>query len=126
MADLASTSAVAPDGYAWWYVDGLSADGSRAVSVIGFIGSVFSPWYAWSGRRNPADHCCINVALYGRGGRWTMTDRGEAALRTSREALQVGPSRMAWDGSALTSRWTSWRCRISTGSAASSGCIPRR
>ena len=93
---------VAPDGYAWWYVDGISRDGSRAVSVIGFIGSVFSPWYGWSGRRNPADHCCINVALYGRGGRWTMTDRGESALRQSTTTLEVGPSRMHWDGTALT------------------------
>lgn len=31
-----------------------------------------------------------------------MTDRGEGALRASRDALEVGPSRMAWDGSALT------------------------
>jgi hypothetical protein len=48
----------------------------RAVSVIGFIGSVFSPWYAWSGRGDPGNHCCINVATYGRGGRFAMTDRG--------------------------------------------------
>lgn len=72
-----------------------------AVSVIGFIGSVFSPWYGWSGRRNPADHCCVNVALYGRGGRWTMTDRGETALRQSATMLEVGPSRMHWDGTSL-------------------------
>lgn len=93
---------VPPDGYAWWYVDGISRHGNLAVSVIGFIGSVFSPWYGWSGRRNPADHCCINVALYGRGGRWTMTDRGESALRRSEATLEVGPSRMHWDGTALT------------------------
>ena len=69
--------------------------------MIGFIGSVFSPWYAWSGRRDPADHCCINVATYGPGGRFTMTDRGRAALHQSRDALQVGPSRMAWVGGSL-------------------------
>jgi hypothetical protein len=44
---------VPPDGYAWWYVDGISDDGERAISIIGFIGSVFSPWYRWSGRKNP-------------------------------------------------------------------------
>ena len=93
--------AVAPDGYAWWYVDGVSDDGSRAVSVIGFIGSVFSPWYAWSGRRDPANHCCINVVTYGPGGRFTMTDRGRSALRQSRDALVVGPSRMRWDNGVL-------------------------
>ncbi len=84
------------DGYAWWYVDGIADEGGRAVSVIGFIGSVFSPWYAWSGRRDPANHCCINVATYGPGGRFTMTDRGRAALRLSRDEFRVGPSRMVW------------------------------
>jgi len=88
--------AVPPDGYAWWYVDGISDDGTRAISIIGFIGSVFSPWYRWSGRRNPANHCCLNVVTYGRGGRWTMTDRGEKALDLSRDRLQIGPSAMVW------------------------------
>jgi carotenoid 1,2-hydratase len=69
--------------------------------VIGFIGSVFSPWYAWSGRRDPQNHACINVATYGPGGRFTMTDRGRAALRQSRDALQVGPSAMRWTGRQL-------------------------
>ncbi len=69
--------------------------------MIGFIGSVFSPWYAWSGRRDPANHCCINVVTYGPGGRFAMTDRGRAALRQSRDALQVGPSRMAWKNGTL-------------------------
>jgi carotenoid 1,2-hydratase len=62
---------------------------------------VFSPWYAWSGRRDPANHCCINVVTYGPGGRFTMTDRGRPALRQSRDALQVGPSRMAWQNGSL-------------------------
>ncbi len=62
---------------------------------------MFSPWYAWSGRKSPQDHCCINVVTYGPGGRFTMTDRGKSALRQSRDALQVGPSRMAWVNGAL-------------------------
>jgi carotenoid 1,2-hydratase len=62
---------------------------------------VFSPWYAWSGRRDPQDHCCINVATYGPGGRFTMTDRGRAALRQSADTLTVGPSRMHWTGRQL-------------------------
>ena len=65
--------------------------------MIGFIGSVFSPWYAWSGRRDPANHCCINVATYGPGGRFTMTDRGRSALTTTPDMLQVGPSSMRWE-----------------------------
>lgn len=86
-----------PNGYAWWYVDGLSDCGTRAVSVIGFIGSVFSPWYRWSGRRCPQDHVCINVATYGPGGRFTMTDRGKSALRQTASRLEIGPSMMRWE-----------------------------
>ena len=88
-------------GYAWWYIDGVSDDGSSAVSVIGMIGAVFSPWYAWSGRGNPANHACINVATFGEKPRFTMTDRGQAALRQSQDALQVGPSQIAWQGGSL-------------------------
>jgi len=69
--------------------------------VIGFIGSVFSPWYAWSGRGDPSNNCCINVATYGKGGRFAMTDRGNSALRRSEDCLQVGPSSMRWDKGAL-------------------------
>ena len=84
------------NGYAWWYVDGVSDCGQFAVSVIAFIGSVFSPWYRWSGRRDPDNHCCINVATYGRGGRFAMTDRGRAALRQSETTFTVGPSSLVW------------------------------
>lgn len=62
---------------------------------------MFSPWYRWSGRKNPEDHVCINVATYGKGGRWTMTDRGQAALRQSRETFEVGPSKLTWTGQDL-------------------------
>ncbi|WP_220801185.1 carotenoid 1,2-hydratase [Roseobacter sp. OBYS 0001] len=79
----------------------MSDCGTRAVSVIGFIGSVFSPWYRWSGRKCPQDHVCINVATYGPGGRFTMTDRGQSALRQTASRLQVGPSMMRWDGNDL-------------------------
>ncbi|MFO7806729.1 MAG: carotenoid 1,2-hydratase [Paracoccaceae bacterium] len=86
----------------------MSADGHRAVSVIGFIGSVFSPWYAWSGRRDPQNHCCINVATYGPGGRFCMTDRGRSALRQSADSLTIGPSAMHWTGSALVITLNEW------------------
>ena len=92
---------VTPNGYAWWYIDALTKDCTRAISIIGFIGSVFSPWYAWSGRRDPENHVCINVATYGPGGRFTMTDRGRTALHQSRDCLSVGPSSMRWQGDRL-------------------------
>lgn len=93
---------VPPDGYCWWYVDGVSDDGTRAITLIGFLGSVFSPYYAWAGRRDPIDHAAINVALYGRGGRWAMTERRRGAVQRAPGSLTVGPSRMAWGPDGLT------------------------
>jgi len=88
---------VEKNGYAWWYIDGISEDGTKAISIIGFIGSVFSPWYYWAGRKNPQDHACINVALYGKGWRWTMTERGQKQLHQSPDLLKVGPSSFSWE-----------------------------
>ena len=44
---------------------------------------------------------CINVATYGPGGRFTMTDRGRAALRQTPDSFTVGPSCLHWDGTRL-------------------------
>jgi carotenoid 1,2-hydratase len=98
-------------GYAWWYVDALSDDGRDGITVIAFIGSVFSPYYAAARRRarhggpDPLDHCALNVALYGRARRWAMTERGRAAVRAGADALSIGPSVIAWDGAGLTIRF---------------------
>jgi carotenoid 1,2-hydratase len=100
---------VAKDGYAWWYVDALSDDGQHGLCLIAFVGSVFSPYYAWRRRRgpaDPADFCAINVALYGAGGRrWAMTERGAAELARTPDSLVVGPSALVWDGRGLTIRF---------------------
>jgi carotenoid 1,2-hydratase len=92
---------VAPDGYRWWYVDGLSDDGRHGLSVIAFVGSVFSPYYAWSGRKDPYDHIAINVALYGPKARWAMTERGKGALDNGPDHFAVGPSALHWEGNTL-------------------------
>ncbi len=91
-----------PDGgYAWWYVDALSDDGRQGLTVIAFIGSVFSPYYA-SRRRagTPAlaeDHVSINAILYlPNGKRWSMTERNRHALRRGADSLQIGPSSLIW------------------------------
>ena len=76
--------------------------------MIGFIGSVFSPWYRWSGRRAPENHCCINVVTSGLGGRFTMTDRGRAALSRDRDRLQIGASQMRWTGQELVIDIDEW------------------
>jgi carotenoid 1,2-hydratase len=95
-------------GYAWWYLDALSDDGAHGLTVIAFIGSVFSPYYAWARRRRggePMRHCALNVALYGRSGkRWAMTERDAAAVRRDKDLLAIGRSDLTWDGSGLTIR----------------------
>lgn len=76
--------------------------------MIGFVGSVFSPYYAFARRRGPADpanFCAINVALYGKSGhRWAMTERGRRSLRRDANSLEVGPSAMSWEGGELVIR----------------------
>ncbi len=96
---------MAADGYAWWYVDALSADGRHGLTVIAFVGSVFSPFYAWArrrGRGDPENHAAFNVALDGAPRRWSMWEHGRDGLRRSADHIAVGASAMAWDGEALT------------------------
>src|SRR6056297_1090452 len=66
---------VVDDGYLWWYVDAISDDGKQAITMIIFVGSVFSPYYAKARRKalTPAEnHCAFNTILYGPAGkkRW--------------------------------------------------------
>ena len=86
----------------------MSDCGDHGLTIIAFIGSVFSPYYAWARRRHggvadPLDHCAINVALYRRDGaptganRWAMTERRRHAVSRSATHLQIGPSAMHWD-----------------------------
>lgn len=95
---------VVPDnGYLWWYLDALSDDGLQGITLIVFVGSVFSPYYASARRRGdrPAEsHCAFNTILYGPASRkrWSMTERSEQRLLRTRDSYQLGPSRMEWDG----------------------------
>ena len=98
-------------GYRWWYLDGFSDDGHYGITLIAFIGSVFSPYYARARRRagGPADpmaHCALNVVLYAIGSasgprRWAMTERTGSQVQRSGTQLQIGPSALRWDGSGL-------------------------
>jgi carotenoid 1,2-hydratase len=107
--------AVTPGGYAWWYLDALSDDGRHGLTVIAFIGSVFSPYYAWArgrdggGLAEALNHCAFNVALYRTGGgargqRWAMTERGARHVERSARHLRIGPSAVEWAGDTLTLR----------------------
>lgn len=66
---------------------------------------MFSPYYAHArrnGRGNPENHVAVNVALYGRRARaWAMTERPSSALARSEDHLQIGCSRLHWDGRGL-------------------------
>lgn len=92
---------VPPGGYSWWYVDALSDDGQHGLTLIAFIGSVFSPYFKRSGRGNPLDHCALNVALYGPKARWTMTERPEHAVKPEADQFAIGPSSVRWAGDCL-------------------------
>ncbi len=82
--------------------------------VIAFIGSAFSPYYAARRRQmaaaDPMAHCALNVALYrdGKGGCWSMTERGAAQVQRSAQHLQIGPSALRWDGQALDIHIDEW------------------
>jgi carotenoid 1,2-hydratase len=98
---------VAPGGYLWWYVDAISDDGQEAMTLIVFVGSVFSPYYARARRRGliEADrHCAFNTILYGPGSRkrWSMTERSADQLSRDRGHYRLGPSSLDWDGRVLT------------------------
>jgi carotenoid 1,2-hydratase len=99
---------VAQRGYQWWYVDALSDDGRHALTLIAFIGSVFSPGYFRARERNGGvaqDYCAMNVALYGRGRRrWSFTEYGRESVQSAREALVIGRNAMSWNGGVLTLR----------------------
>ena len=92
-------------GYHWWYVDALSDDGRLGLTIIAFIGSVFSPYYKWARRKGPAEplnHAAINVALYGASGhKWAMTERGQGAVSRAADRFRVGPSALTRDGDSL-------------------------
>lgn len=94
--------AVRPNGYAWWYIDASSHDGAHGLTIIAFVGSVFSPYYKISGRGRPENHCAINVSLTGpRANAWAMTERSAKRVDRDRDHFSVGPSAMRWDGDAL-------------------------
>ena len=82
----------------------MSDDGRHGLTIIAFVGSVFSPYYAWSADQNPFAHCAMNVVLYGGESRFAMTERGARSLSRGADHIAIGPSAMEWDGTALTVR----------------------
>lgn len=71
--------------------------------MIAFVGSVFSPYYAWSRQKDPHAHCALNVALYGgRTARWAMTERTGRRVLRQPDRFTIGPSRLDWEDGRLT------------------------
>jgi len=98
------THPVPDNGYRWWYLDAVSDDDQYAITVIVFIGSVFSPYYARARKRGcaPASaHCAVNVALYGAPWRWCMTERTADSMRASEKQLSIGKSYIRIEGRKL-------------------------
>ena len=80
----------------------MSDDGQHGITIIAFIGSVFSPYYAWAGRRDPLNHCALNVALYGKSGhRWAMTERRRDHISRSENEFVLRRSTLDWNGTCL-------------------------
>lgn len=106
---------VPADGYLWWYVDAMSDDGQHALTLIAFVGSVFSPYYAHARRKalrsdnasvtrgaNPEEFCAINAALYRgvdtagtrerNGYWWAMTEHSRHSVVRDADSMRVGKS----------------------------------
>lgn len=70
------------------------------------MGSVFSPYYAWSrkhGNHEAEDFCAINVAIYNHKQKyWTMTERSRASIAREARQFRIGPSGMSWENDCLT------------------------
>ena len=65
---------------------------------------MFSPYYRNAhgrGAADPDNHCALNVALYGRHRRWTMTERGRRFVQRERQHFAIGPSSLHWRGDHL-------------------------
>ena len=115
---------VPPGGYLWWYVDALSDCGQFGITLIAFVGSVFSPYYAWARNKkskpndvDPENYCALNVALYHpTSSRWAMTERGARHVSRGSDFFKVGPSEIQWDGKVLSfhidERCAPWPHRI--------------
>ncbi len=92
-------------GYRWWYVDALSDDGRYGLTLIAFVGSVFSPYYFKArarGATDPENYCSLNAILYGPGSKhWALTERGSGDLSRDASSMRVGPSALRFEGDRL-------------------------
>lgn len=82
----------------------MSDDGRHAITLIAFLGSVFSPFY-FRDRDRPYDHCAMNVALYGSGlGKWAFTEYPHGSVSCRADSLTLGANQVTWNGRVLSCR----------------------
>ena len=76
------------------------------MTLIFFIGSVFSPYYRAArlrGNADPREFSCVNAIFYQpRSKWWTMTERRASDLNVSATTLQICPSSLSTDGNTIT------------------------
>ena len=79
------------------------------MTLIAFVGSVFSPFYHAArkagGRADPMDHCAINMAVYRRPGRaWAFSEWPRTMVERQTDVLRIGASTLGWSGDVLEAR----------------------
>ncbi len=78
------------------------------MTLIAFVGSVFSPFYYGARQAGPADpmqHCAINIAVYRRTGRsWAFSEWPRTMVERHADSLRIGTSTLAWSGDVLEAR----------------------
>ncbi len=75
--------------------------------IIGFVGSVFSPYYYTARNKHhlvdPMDFAAFNVAVYSKNGRlWAFSEKPRHVVRRSPEQLVIGSSTMEMTDGGLT------------------------
>lgn len=95
----------------WWYADVVSDDRAYAMTIIVFVGAVFSPAYFRDrnrGRGEALRHCGVNAVVYRTGlapantrGRWAYTEYDGAHVDREPASLRLGSNRVWWEGDTL-------------------------
>lgn len=106
---LALRSAAAVGGYAWWYVEVHDDEHRFGLTLILFVGSVFSPSYAARLRRGERvtglDVPAVNLAVYTRREgasrpssplAWVMNEHAPSSLRTDENTVRLGQSALRY------------------------------
>jgi carotenoid 1,2-hydratase len=83
----------------------VSEDRAAGVTLIAFVGSVFSPYYRAARRHGPADpldYCALNLAVHSpAGSAWVFTEWPRPRVTRTPDRFALGPSVLEWRGDEL-------------------------